>query len=310
MITRRFALHAAVFLASLPAMAQQAARPQRQPQDPALVAAISKSNAYISLMNRTLRASQSWDRYASWVNVKTGPTGRERYITYGLYSLYDVRSEIEKAKAAMSVDPKSPELDSTMGRYIAAYEVLAPIITQANGYYERQDYKADNMAEGKALHAKLVPAAGAFLAEREKLDVLMRSFKREIDERELTAIEASEGKTGRYHVKIVMMRAQEIMDFMPSDRKPIVDMKGYDEALARFAPVVREFDAFNAANPGQMSGFDSYPARFLGKLREFQTKLQKSKGDARRGAGNDFTWIVNDYNMMISSAQMAMRFSR
>ena len=253
MITRRFALYAAAFLASLPAMAQQAPRPQRPPQDPALVAAISKSNAYISLMNRTLRATQSWDRYASWVNVKTGPTGRERYITYGLYSLYDVRSEIAKAKSAMMADPKSPELDAAMGRYIAAYEALAPIITQANGYYERQDYKVDNMAEGKALHVKLVPAAETFNTERAKIEGLLKAFKRDIDERELAAIEATEGKTGRYHVKIVMMRAQEIMDFMPTDKKPIVDMKGYDEALARFAPVVREFDAFNAANPGQMS---------------------------------------------------------
>lgn len=310
MITRRFALSASALLFCLPAMAQQAPRPQRPAQDPALVAAISKSNAYINLMNRTLRATQSWDRYASWVNVKTGPTGRERYITYGLYSLYDVRSEIEKARAAMAAEPKSPELDLAMGSYLAAYEALAPIITQANGYYERQDYKADNMVEGKALHAKLVPAAQTFIAERAKAEGLLKSFKRQIDERELAAIEAAEGKTGRYHVKIVMMRAQEIMDFMPSDRNPIVDMKGYDEALARFAPVVREFDAFNIANPGQMSGFDSYPSRFLGKLREFQTKLQKSKGDARRGAGQDVTWIVNDYNMMITSAQMSMRFSR
>jgi hypothetical protein len=309
-ITRRHALTAAAVLLGLPATAQQPPRPQRPPQDPTLVAAISKSNAYINLMNRTLRATQSWDRYTSWVNVKTGPTGRERYITYGLYSLYDVRSEVEKAKAAMAAEPKSPELDASLGRYLAAYEALAPIITQANGYYERQDYKVDNMAEGKALHARLVPAAETYIAERAKLEVLLRAFKREIDDRELAAIVATEGKTGRYQVKIVMMRAQEIMDFMPSDRKPIVDMKGYDEALARFAPVVREFDAFNAANPGQMSGFDSYPSRFLGKLREFQTKLQKSKGDARRGAGQDVTWIVNDYNMMISSAQMAMRFSR
>ncbi|MCA0420866.1 MAG: YiiG family protein, partial [Proteobacteria bacterium] len=58
--------------------------------DDDLQAAITKSNAYTGLMNRTLRAIQSWERYGSWVDMKKGPTGKERYITYGLYSLYDV----------------------------------------------------------------------------------------------------------------------------------------------------------------------------------------------------------------------------
>ncbi len=210
----------------------------------------------------------------------------------------------------MGAEPKSPELDAAIERYIAAYQTLAPIITQAYGYYERQDYKADKMVEGKALHAKLVPAGETFLQERAKLDALMKTFKRDLDKQELAAIDALEGRKARYHVKAVMIGAQEMMEFMPSNAKPVVDMAAFDPALARFASVVRDFDAFNAANPGAMSGFDSFPARLLGKLRDFQTKLQRAKGDARRGAGQDVTWIVNDYNMMISMSQTALRFSR
>ena len=59
-------------------------------------------------MNRTLRAVESWERYTSWVNVRTGPTGKERYITYGLYSLYDVRDEIRKAGEATALPPAAP----------------------------------------------------------------------------------------------------------------------------------------------------------------------------------------------------------
>ena len=84
--------------------------------DQDLQAAITKSNAYTGLMNRTLRAIQSWERYGSWVDMNKGPTGKERYITYGLYSLYDVNSEIEKAEEAMASEPKLPAIDETMGR--------------------------------------------------------------------------------------------------------------------------------------------------------------------------------------------------
>jgi hypothetical protein len=276
-----------------------AARPQ---QDPALRAAIEKSNAYIGLMNRTLRASESWARYTSWVNLKTGPTGKERYIVYGLYSLYDVRSEIEKAAAATLAEPKVPELDARVLSYIEAYKVLAPLITQASGYYERKDYLSDKAAEGKALHAKMVPAAEAFLAERAMLEALMRDFSHEITKRELAALEASEGRKGRWHVKNNLIGARAIMDLLPSNAKPVVDMKAFDAAVTDFAGRVREFALYAQSNPDDSSNAERFSS-FLGKIREFQQKLARAKGDARRGAGNDLTWIVNDYNMIITFAR-------
>ena len=282
----------------------------KAPQNPELQAAIAKSNAYIGLMNRTLRASDSWRRYSSWVNLKTGPTGKERYIDYGLYSLYDVRSEIEKALAATTQPPLVPELDATMKRYIEAYQVLAPLITQANGYYERKDYKSDGMAEGKALHVRLAPAAETYLRERKLLDGQMRAFKAEVDARDLAAIEAADGRKGRWHVKNVMMAAGDIIELMPSAASPVVDMKVYDEALARYALAVREMDMFSQATPNQFSVFESQPRSLLGKLRDFRDKLAKSKGDARRGAGNDMNWIINDYNMMVSTSRNATQFAR
>lgn len=290
------------------AFAQTAPVPPKP--DEALQAAIRKSNAYIDLMNRTLRASQSWGRYTSWVDVKTGPTGRERYIDYGLYSLYDVRGEIEKALAATNEVPLVPALDATMKRYVEAYQALAPLITQANGYYERKDYKTDNMAEGKALHAKLVPAAESFLRERAMLDRDMRGFKRDISTREIAAIEAAEGRKARWHVRNVMMHAEEIIELLPSNAAPVVNMPVFDEVLARYATAVREMDAYTQANPGQVSGFESQPRSLLGKLRDFRDKLARAKGDARRGAGRDMTWIVNEYNMMVTFSRNATRFAR
>lgn len=295
-------------LAPLTAMAQAPAA--RAPQNPELQAAIAKSNAYIGLMNRTLRASDSWRRYTSWVNLKTGPTGKERYIDYGLYSLYDVRGEIEKALKATADQPAVPELDATVKRYIEAYQALAPVITQANGYYERKDYKSDGMAEGKGLHARLVPAAEAYLRERKLLDAQMRSFKDEVDRKDLAAIEAAEGRKARWHVKNVMMAAADIIELMPSQAVPVVDMKAYDAALARYATAVRDMDMYAQATPNQFSVFESQPRSLLGKLRDLQEKLARAKGDARRGAGNDLTWIINDYNMMVSTSRNATQFAR
>jgi len=279
-------------------------------QEDDLQAAISKSNAYTALMNRTLRAIQSWERYGSWVDMKKGPTGKERYIGYGLYSLYDVNSEIKKAEEAMAREPKLPAIDETMARYIKAYQELAPLITRAERYYDRKDYRDDNLAEGQTLHAAMVPAARSFLDERAKIDALMRVYKRGLDQRELAAVEQREGKSARWQVRNIMIHARAVMDLMPSNEQPVVDLKSFNAAIADYSGAVREMDAFKDKNPGGVPMIDSQAGSWLGKLRDFSDKLAKSKGDVRRGAANDANWIVNNYNTMVSLSESAIRMAR
>jgi hypothetical protein len=297
----------AAITCSGPALAQKA--PALDAELAASQAITSKLNAYVELSNRTLRASESLARYESWANMKTGPTGRES-IVYGLYSLYDVRGEIAKAKAAITMPPAMPALDAEIPAYIAAYEALAPTITKADGYYERQDYKVDKMAEGKTLHAALAPAAKTFLEERAKVDSLLRVEKDKADAAELMLIEKREGRKVRWQVSNVMIHARQVVYLLPSEKKPVVDLVAFDGALGSFATTVKELDEYSAANPGSFTAFESRPRSFLGKLREFREKLTKTKGDARGSAGRDLTWIVNDYNTMISTSQMATRLAR
>ena len=305
LIVLTVSLVAGPVLAQAPAPIGQATAPSVKPEQ----VTISKLNAYVELLNRTLRAQESLARYQSWVNMKTGPTGRESLI-YGLYSLYDVRAEIAKAEAATTQPPPMAELDAEMKSYIAAYGALAPTITEADGYYERQDYRTDKMAQGKALHAKLAVTAPAFLAERSKVDVLFKIEKAKSDAAELASIEAREGRNARWQVTNVMIEARKVIDLLPTDEKPVVDIPAFTGALARYADAVKIMDGYSAANPNSFFTFESQPRSFLGKLREFGDKLARVKGNARRGPGRDLTWIINDYNMMVSSSESATTFAR
>lgn len=298
--------------AAQPTFAQPApqAAAKRPAQDPELQAAIAKSNAYTSLANRTLRAVESWDRYKSWVDMKKGPTGKERYISYGLYSLYDVKDEIAKAEAATGQPPAQPELDGAVKRYIAAYQELAPLITRAERYYQRKDYRDDNVAEGRELHARMVPAAEAFLRERTVFSNQLSGYKKGIDARELAAIEASEGRQARWQLRNIMINARAVMDYMPSNEHPIVDLAGFDTALAGYAAAIREMDAFKDKNQTSVPIIDSQASSWLGALRDFREKLGKSKGDVRKGAADDANRIVSSYNSMVSLSGSAARMIR
>ncbi|KAF0133492.1 MAG: hypothetical protein FD152_1616 [Xanthobacteraceae bacterium] len=308
-LARRDALRGALLAmaasVSAPAFAQDRPAP-----DAALQAAIAKSNAYTSLLNRTLRAVESWDRYRSWVNMQRGPTGRERYIVYGLYSLYDVRGEIEKAEQAVTQEPSLPDLDDAMRRYIQSYRTLAPLITRANVYYERKDYQDDGAALGRELHREMVPAAEAFLKDRADVDRAMRTLRADLNSRELADIERREGRSARWNVRNVMIAARGVMDVMPSNERPVVDMAAFDEAIQRYAAALRELDKLKETDPDGASILDSQAGSWLGSLREYRQKLGRARGDARRAGGHERTWIVNNYNMMVSMSETRLRMRR
>jgi hypothetical protein len=271
--------------------------------------AIGKMNAYVEFLNRSLRASESLERYDSWVDMKKGPTGKEKVI-YGLYSLYDVRDEIAAVEAAATTEPKLPELDAAMAAYVEVYQQLAPVIDKANKYYERLDYKSDRMEGAKAFHKEIAAFAPTYTERRKAADLALRKEKVTLDLASLSALEQTEGRKSRWHVRNVMIHAETMMNLLPDNEKPVADMVAYEAALDGYAAAVRAFDDYSLDHPDSFHVFESRPASLLSKLRDLDEKLQAVKGDARRVGADDIEWIVSDYNTMVTTSQAATTFAR
>ncbi|MBP2547269.1 hypothetical protein J2858_000162 [Neorhizobium galegae] len=297
-------------LAPLPMVFDGSAAFAQTAQDPSdMEAATAKMNTYVEFLNRTLRASESLQRYDSWVDMKKGPTGKERII-YGLYSLYDVRAQATAVTAAAGVEPKMPDLDAAMVAYVETYQQLAPVIERANKYYERQDYKSDKMEAGRAFHKEIAALAPLYMERRAKADAALRSEKVKLDLAGLEALEKAEGRKSRWHVRNVMFHAEAIMDLMPTNEKPVVAMPEFEKSLDAYAAAVKDFDDYALEHPDSFHVFESRPASLLSKLRDFDEKLRKAKGDARKGAGADLEWLISDYNTMVSTSQTATTFAK
>lgn len=294
-------------LSGTPAFAQSSTAPEAEVD--LSDAAIVKMNAYVEFLNRSIRASESLERYGSWVDMKKGPTGKERVI-YGLYSLYDVRDEIAAVEQAAKADPKMPELDAAMLAYVETYQKLAPVIEKANKYYERLDYKSDKMEGAKAYHKDIAALGPTYGERRDAADLTLRAEKVKLDRASLDALEQAEGKKSRWHVRNVMIRAEAMMDLMPDNEKPVVDMAVFKGELDAYASAVREFDDYAIDHPDSFHVFESRPASLLSKLRDLDEQLRKFKGDARKAGGSDIEWIVSDYNTMVTTSQTATTFAK
>jgi len=318
---------AAVLAVSLTGAAAQAQQPKRKPAGQAATAApaqpvpslglaeipeaeldrfIAKSNGVVGLLNTSLRGEESWSRYLSWANVKTGPTGRERII-YGLYSVSasSAKDAVAKARTAAAEEPAIPALDGAAKELADAFETLVPILNEAEAYYDRKDYLSDGMAGGKALHARLVPAAQTFLAARSKVTALQGQFRDLLDVAQLARLEKTEGKSVRWHARHTMALARKAIDLMPTSPRGGTDMKAFDAALARYGEAVRDFDAA-VRDSGKSTAIDSHPRDILGKLREMRDAIGKGRMDGMRFSF-DYRSIISSYNMMVSMSNSFFR---
>jgi len=293
---------AALILPGAAALAQQPSPPPdlglREIADKDLDRYVAKSNGVVGLLNASLRGKESWTRYLSWVDVKRGPTGKERII-YGLYSVgASAKDAIAKARKSAADEPAIPALDGATKQLADTFETLVPILNEAEAYYDRKDYMSDDMAGGKALHARLVPAAMAFLEARAATDALQDQLKDLLDRQQLASIEAAEGKSVRWHVHNTLMQAKKAVDLMPSSPKRGADLKPFDTALAAYGDAVRDFDTA-IRESGKSTSIDSYPRDILGKLREMRDNIAKGRADGMTFS-MDYNGVITRYNMMVT----------
>jgi len=301
-------------------------------------AAIHKANLYIEVAKSTERAVDSWDRYRSWVDMNTGPTGKERYISYGLYEVHDVSGLLKEAHGPAGLKPDTPKLDAAVKRYIDAFEAVAPVLNVASAYYDREGYRSDGMAEGKKLHARMMPLATAFLAEREAMLAELRPFVRDVERQEVAALEAREGRSRSWHAANVMHTASRVVDLFPRIRpepmssdaldemmrslgpdtpgekfdemiagvvKPagvVIDMKRFDPALKEYAEAVDAFDRFAAGKPDGLKDFKELPRHFLGALRDLYAPLARSAGRDFDGSGPLVGRVVEGYFELLNAS--------
>lgn len=259
---------------------------------------IGKSNGIVALLNASLRGKESIDRYASWCDLKRGPTGKERII-YGLYSVgSSAKGAIDGARKAATAVPAIPALDAATEQLATTFETLIPILNEAEAYYDRKDYLSDNMAGGKALHERLMPAATAFLAARATTEALQKQFKDLIDRQQLAIIEKAEGKSVRWHLQNTMMLASKTVDLMPRSPKRGTDLSAFDAALATYGDAVRDFDTA-LRDSGKSTPVDSYPRDILGKLREMRDNIAKGRADGMTFS-MDTNGVITRYNTMVT----------
>jgi hypothetical protein len=296
-------------LLASPAAAQDPPPPPSSgPDDPPAAPSqlTEKLNAYVGCINRlSERSYDSRRRYFSWVS-KNGPTGRERII-YGLYTIYDTSDCRKAVERANTLAPRDAELEAAATAYADAVSKLEPLLQEADDYYSQEDYKDDRMAKGRALHPRLVAAWDAF----QNADTALRTGVETINDRRaqerLAAIEAAEGRKGRYHVEALMIHAKRVVRASGA-AKP--DVAALTAALADYEGSVKALEQAGDAKVDSffISGAKAYLVSSKQFMRRLRDKVPYSKGDRmmiNAGGGEMIEGtpqrLMRDYNSLIEA---------
>ncbi len=189
----------------------------------------SKFNSILDLMKNKniLRAILSYDRYNSWCckNMEKGPTGKERYIGYGLYGLYYL--DWEQFKIMAKIDEKTAQLmeqsnsrpttwmekfynlplrqpafnqlDNATAALINTFVTLHPIVQNADKYYNNELYQYDSGQGARKIHRKLYPQFEKFITAYSTLAAILLQEMDKIKSQEIDYIALKNGRSWEWY---------------------------------------------------------------------------------------------------------------
>jgi hypothetical protein len=242
---------------------------------------------YIQCYNRLdSRAHRTIARYVSWVkNMETGPTGQER-IVYGLYpidtqSIEDCQQSITAAAARQ---PAFAALDPAATNWVQVIQALDGTVNEAYADYDRENYKDDQFAKGKALHPTLVSQAKAFKEASERFAKELDAENDKLLAAELAEVERTEGRKLTYWRMSLMAQAKQLAAVLGEDDFSVEEAT---RRLANFESTTDETMKYGAANKAELlmswttieHAAEEYRKAAKQRLRRVRDKVPYSQGE-------------------------------
>ena len=286
-----------------PPAPERASQAEANPQE--------KLNRYIGCYNEASDSFQrSLDRYASWVkNMDAGPTGREM-VVYGLYSVRGAQGCQKAVDQAKAMQPAMPELDQAAAAFAATLGPLEATITEAHAYYDRENYKDDGFAKGKALHKTLVEQGKTFTAANKQFSEAINNANDAMQQARLQRMEKEGGRNLDYYHLATMVQSKEVMRLLMRGDADIAQAGAKIEALEK---TIDEMSKAPGDKPMMWSSYQQNVESFRKAAKELWRR-QRDKTPYSIGekslVGTSGGWMVNgspdklihDYNAMVDAS--------
>jgi hypothetical protein len=178
-------------------------------------ALVEKAALYEKALGATRAVQKSYDRYAAWVDIKTGPTGKERSID-GLPDIGALQEIADAGAKGPGMWPPLGGVDGMAQKLAQATIALAPLVKSASEYYAQRQYKNDGAKRGQELHGQMLPLFEQFFAAELGMRREFSAVFEDIERRYLAQIEKGHGKNYEWHLRSFLLAAKTLADLLPN----------------------------------------------------------------------------------------------
>ncbi|HEV2804388.1 MAG TPA: DUF3829 domain-containing protein [Chthoniobacterales bacterium] len=245
----RFAVAALLLAASAAGRAQSIA----DLPDDKFKSLVEKTVLYTKALAAARTVQKSYDRYAAWVDLKAGPTGKEKAID-GIADIAAALQEIASAGAnGPGMWPPLPGVDGMAQKLAQTTASLAPVVKSASEYYAQKKYKADAAKHGQELHAQMLPMFEQFFVSeigmRRELSVVLEDVER----RNLARIEKEQGKNYEWHLRNFLFAAKTLADLLPNHvDAAMIESARYRTRFSNLQAAYTEFTQYCLQHPAEV----------------------------------------------------------
>lgn len=215
---------------------------------------VEKTNLYVKALKATRGIQRSYDRYASWVDLKVGPTGKEHSIDNGLYEIPGgtLQEIVDAGQKGPGMWPPLPNADDTAKKLAEAATALTPVVKTASEYYAQHSYKGDGTKRGQELHAQMMPLFQQVFAFEAVLRRELRAVKEDVDRRNLAQLEKEHGKNFEWHLRSFLLAAETLGDLLPTRADaPMIDGARYKPRFMNLKAAYDGLKQFNTDHPDE-----------------------------------------------------------
>ena len=245
----RFAVAALLLAASAAGRAQTIAD---LPEDK-FKSLVDKTVLYTKALTAARAVQKSYDRYAAWVDIKTGPTGKEKTID-GLPDISAAVQEISDAGATgPGMWPPLPGADDAARKLAQITGSLAPVVKDASDYYAQKKYKTDVAKHGQELHLQMMPLFEQFFGSDMAMRRALSAVLEDVEHRNLAQIEKEHGKNYEWHLRSFLVAAKMLVDLLPNRADAaMIDSARYRTRFANLQATYTAFTQYCREHPAEV----------------------------------------------------------
>ena len=214
---------------------------------------VEKTVLYTKALSAARIVQKSYDRYASWLDVKTGPTGKEKTVE-GIPDMTAAVQEISDAGATgPGMWPPLPTVDAAAQKLAQATSALAPVVKSASDYYAQKKYKNDAAKHGQELHTQMVPLFEAFFGSEIAMRRELSAVLDDVERRNLAQIEKEHGKNYEWQLRNFLVAAKMLADLLPNHvDAAMIESARYRQRFANLQAAYTLFTQYCLEHPAEV----------------------------------------------------------